>query len=60
MPPMSGAPPIGASSFGSSATMASVVTIRPATEAAVCATRYSADEASWFQASYYTINRAVN
>jgi hypothetical protein len=39
MPPMSGMPPpgiAGASSFGSSATIASVVIIRPATEAAFC------------------------
>ncbi len=35
MPPMSGAP-IGASSFGRSATMASVVIIRPAMDAAFC------------------------
>jgi len=38
MPPMSGMPPpaIGASSLGVSATMHSVVSIRPATEAAFC------------------------
>lgn len=36
MPPMSGMPAAGASSFGASATMASVVSSRDATEAAFC------------------------